>query len=300
MSKENEKDNGEKKDADHKLTIEVKHTGLNPEKSTTPKTPTTSPTPPVKIEGIEDFQKKMKELEEAKAKEIKELTDKVAELTAQVETGKDVKKELEAKEKQLLSLATQEFEKQKKVIVDVVREQLGDEKADEVAEKITDTNKLESAKLWINYLSEAIKKDIGEGEDNEETGDGEKEDGEKDEEGGKTTPPPAGVATREPAKTGEYESVVQMIDDITATIMSTTATAQEKAKANRMLDKLFRSMVEGYRLRGKGGLPKFGGIIAKCPECGKDVIGKLGDKCPYCGATLRQLPARARREYKVT
>lgn len=278
---------GDKSTTEKKLIIEHRIGDLPKKNDTTPKKPEKPTTPPtIDNTGIEEFQKKMKELETSKDTEIQELQGKITELTGQLEKGKEVETELEKAKAQLLALATKEFEAQKKMIVDVVREQLGDEKAEEVGEKITDVQKLESAKIWINYLSEAVKKDTGTGEgkeDGEDSTEGATEGGEK-EEGSKV---PAGKATREPAKISkEHESSFHLIDELTGTIMSRTATPEAKAVATRKLDTLLQSMVIGYQKRGAPHIP-IKTDIARCGSCGKEVFATEGGSCPLCNAKMK-------------
>jgi len=264
-NKENPNESGEKK-----TTIVIKHEGLFPPKEekkegettpTTPATPVTPPTTPQTVQSVEEYQTKMTKLEDDYKKQLADMQTKIKTME---EEGETTKAELESERAKLTALALAEFEKQKGVVVDAVKQSLGEEKANEVAEKIVDPAALESAKMWVNYISSAIKK-----------GTDEKEDETK-------IPPtaPAGQATRQPPTGATHGSAIELIDEIVEKIESRTSTPEEKKKANAMLDQLLTSMITGYK---KGLERGFAGGLSRCPRCSRTVFGY---HCPVCNIDI--------------
>jgi len=290
MSEPKDKTKEPTTDKDKDTTIVIKHEIVRPPEAKKAPEKTTPVTPAVK--GGEDFAKKMKELEDEKNAKITELQTQITDLTGKVDAGKGVQEELDTAKGKLLALANAEFEKQKGLLVDTVKEKLGEEKATEISEKITSVEELEGAKVWINYLNEAIKIGAGgEGESGEEGGEG--AGGEGTGEGGEGTKEkvPAGVATREPAKTGkEYTTPFHLIDQVVTTINSRTATKEEKKDAYAKLDKLLQSMVIGFKKRSRDQLSMpINTSIGRCRVCNKEVFINAGGKCPLCDAEVKPM-----------
>lgn len=280
------------KDKDKDQTITIRHEIVKSKEEPKKEPATPAVTPAVK--GGEDFAKKMKELEDEKNTKITELETQITDLTTKVDAGKGVQEELDTAKGKLLALANAEFEKQKALLVDTVKEKLGEEKSTEIAEKITSVEELEGAKVWINYLNEAIKIGAGgEGKGGEEGGEGAGGEGGEGTGEGKGTPkkPPAGVATREPAKTGkEYATPFHLIDEVTNTINSRTATKEDKKEAYRKLDALLQSMVTGYKKRSRDQLSMpVNTSIGRCRVCNKEVFINAGGKCPLCNAEVKPM-----------
>jgi len=64
----------------------------------------------------------------------------------------ELAEQLATREQQLGAIAMREFEKEKKQLVDKVRKDLGDEKADLIAEKITKPQALEDVRDWLGVF----------------------------------------------------------------------------------------------------------------------------------------------------
>ena len=107
------------------------------------------------VELKTQLEKGTKEWGEKEATYEKELTEKAEQLGT-------VEEELEQRKAQLSTIAMAEFEKEKKVLVEQVKTDLGEEKAKEVETMIgTEPKNLENTKLWIGMLkaaTEAAKK----------------------------------------------------------------------------------------------------------------------------------------------
>lgn len=201
-----------------------------------------------------------------------------------------LKEELEAtkerlgeRESQLGAIALKAFEEEKKELVDAVKKDLGNEKAREISEKITNPKQLEDVKAWIGVFSKAFKK---------------YEDSEM--EGGQDLSKTGGqIPLYTPAqqgKSGIKGMTVKQIYDRYEKLLFKKETGKgepmsddelkEFQKLDDAINKLWYQHIKpailekrpAYRLQASKTTicPKCGSVIAEriCPFCGKEVMSQ--------------------------
>lgn len=208
-------------------------------------------------ESVEEFRTKFVNAETARKKAEEDLN-------ALKQSGKLTEDELTQKNNQLQAIALREFEEKKTFLVGKIKEALGDEKANEAAEKIKSGKDIDAISQWVDYFDNAIK--VGKGEFKPEN---------------KSTSTPAGkLNASKPTNTGTeqtWESQEAMVNEVFDTLeeqlflraMNQPYDAKKLEKAEKMEQKLLKSLVEGEKNRGKITPMR----IMECRNCGQILTG---------------------------
>jgi len=190
-------------------------------------------------ESIEDFKTKLASAETARKKAEDDFN-------TLKQSGKLTEDELLQKNNQLQAIALREFEEKKTFLVGKIKEALGDEKANEAAEKIKTGKDIDNISHWVEFFDNAIK--VGKGEFKPEN---------------KPTSTPAGkLNASKPATSGTeptWESPEAMVNEVFDNLeeqlflraMNQPYDAKKLEKAEKMEQKLLKSLVEGERNRNK-------------------------------------------------
>jgi len=262
------------------------HVNIPPAPAKNPEMPpvkTDLPTTPSSSEI--ELRKRLEESEQT-AKTYKEQMER---LSQEVNVTKD---ELNQRKTQLEALALQEFEKQRGLLVDTVKNDpsLGEEKSKEVAEMIKTPAELEQAKRMVKYLLDAASLMRTEAAKTN-----------KPEKTEKTSVPltgPAGKAGLEPEKElgqgTSWDDPKQMVTDLYDIYEAEMFKRQRGMPYNqkklevaeRMINKLWESIAIGEKIRGH--ITHF--VVKECPHCHEPYLGDIAE-CPNC---KKSIPAHER------
>lgn len=224
--------------------------------------------------------KEMKDIQEQLRIAKNELESVTTKSTAEKEQllGDKEKIETELKEKTAIleQQALDEFEREKKTLLELAsKSKLTKEQVDEIEKKLSTPKNLEVVKGIMEMMLSAITSPP--------------EEKEKDKEK-KPPAPPSGKATfTVPDGSETFANNVAMIDELydRAYYHKDKYTPEQVSDAKRKIDTIFQSLISGpsWDAMKKGEkipLPK----IMACPKCGTTIIGELEDKCAKCGFSL--------------
>lgn len=261
-------------------------------------------------EAIEKAEKEKKAYEENIAKlekrlttyQKKEETDKIADIESHIadlkksagekdvlaERLKKINEELTTtkgklgeRETQLGAIAMKAFNEEKDALVEAVKKDLGEDKAKEIAEKITTPQQLEEVKGWLKVFTEVLKKkDAKEGDDKEGSVDLSKT-------GGK-------IPLKAPSR-GEFEQgrdVINALYDAYEKELYKKETGKEFDVAklielDEKINKIWSSVLEGIGKRGGKVLGSAGEFdVRTCQYCHRVFFGDKAE-CPYCKKSVQ-------------
>lgn len=201
---------------------------------------------------------------------------------AVVDEYEDVEKEelrqrLAERETQLGAIALKAFEEEKKALVDAVRKDLGDDKANEIAEKVSNPQQLEDIKGWLGvFVKEFNKSNDDEMEGGESLGKVHSDS----------------IPLRQPSKSGfsKGRDVVNALYDAYEKELFKKESGRKYdairlGEIERKIDRLWKDMKIGFLKRGRKLFGEKEGVthrsIWTCPKCGKHNIDVMTCSCGY-------------------
>jgi len=226
------------------------------------------------IKGVIADLKKSAEDKGKIAKELKKIEDELTQ----------TKEKLGERDTQLGKIAMDAFEAEKKELIEAVKKDLGEDKAKEVAEKITNPKQLEDVKGWLTVFVKAFKKE------GDETGES------KDNEGGESLGEGAdSIPLKMPSRQQAFERgrdvinalydayEVELFKKETGRDFDVGKLTQLEAKVN----KLWGSVLLGIAKRGGKVMGTAGEFdVRTCQYCHKVFMGDKAS-CPYCEKTVQ-------------
>lgn len=235
--------------------------------------------PPEVSDRPEDLLRRLKDAETARAQAEAELNK----VTGEKKTAVD---ELTQRRSQLEALALKEFEDKKRVLVESVRADLGDEKAEEVAESIKTGQDIASTERWITIFKDTFKsKDTkgAEGTGNQTQGTPEIKTTTKGKLAGRA---PALVIDSALPTFDTTEDLVNHVYDTLEEQMYLRAMekpydANKLQKYENYAQKLVKSLITGEKSRNR--IQNI--MVTQCRTCGKILTGGE-NKCTSCGKPI--------------
>lgn len=221
---------------------------------------------------MKDLQEKLKNAEnQLTSLTTKSTTEKEELLAAKEKLEQDLKEKTAILEQQALD----DFEKEKKALLDMAsKSKLTKEQLEEIEKKLSTPKNLEVVKGIMEMMISAITPPPEEEKDKKK----------------EKIPPPTGKAPFAPPTDAEtFKDKVAMVDELydRAYYHKDKYTPEQTADAKRKIDTLFQSLIKSpsWDAMRKGEIIPLPKIMA-CPKCGVTIIGEPADKCENCGFSL--------------
>lgn len=224
---------------------------------------------------ITALQEELAQLKEKSKADTKAWEDKEKTLA---EEQKGIKGELKEKTEVLEKQALEKFESEKAAILKLCADSnLDEDKIAEIEEKLAKPQNLELVKGLVNMMVSLKPKETPDPKEGKGNGEGKDPKKPPKVKGKSTFTPPEGAKT--------YEDERAMIDGLyeMAGNKQGKYTVQEQKAADAQIDMLFKTLISSKSWQQmRAGITIGKHEIMACPKCGKSIIGKVPDRCPYC------------------